>query len=153
MGLAILLICVVLAGVYGYFGFLRPDPEWPSVNTRNRAAAVFLLVIALVAFWSVVADLTAPGRLAEYLPPYPGARASHVPSTGDDSLWWLLYAEDPPEAVVEFYRKEENRPGWAIRTEESALIILARQDLQMTVFAARRGGETTISYRLGPRHP
>lgn len=151
MGIAVFLLCVVLALIFGYFGFLRPDPGWHGVNSRNRVGAVMFVILALISLYSIVAERTAPERLGDYIPPYPGATAVHVSATGEGRIWWLLHTDDPPEAVAAFYREEENRPGWTIQVDESVLLTLKRNDLELEIYATRQHADTVISYRLAGR--
>ncbi len=105
-------------------------------------------------------------KFPSFLPRFPGLRLQHAMSStaaeGSTAIWQFT-SSDPPEAILEFYRREMEAKGFSVTVNTSrqagrvsggvvhATVDDDAQVLQVMVTAAASGSEGTLTFQMKPR--
>ncbi len=145
----LLLLFIGLAALAYYLSFVQP-PRCLSHLSR-RAFPVYLLLIAFT-IWALSRQATDQSRLeALGLIAHPSLEHSiGVPAGPGIDPTWVFHASTPPRAILEFYRNQENREGWSLRSDNSPLmLVLEKEDRRLTIAATEKPGDAaTVSFLL-----
>lgn len=148
--LLLLLLCIGLAVVSFYFGFIRKAPREPEIFPGRTKAGFFVSVVLSVIWMWHIWNLTqmAP-QLSKYVVPYPGAKytVTSYARLVDDDASWLATVDAPPHTVISFYLFPKNVPGWTIAEESDGALVYRKEGAELVIFVTEKGRRgSTIMY-------
>lgn len=148
--LALLAWMIGFDAISFYFGWIKP----PRVLAHYSKASFIVLTFILMPFTAYVlwGQATAVERLeAEGVVPHPSIINSVGISSGTITKGtWMFSADATPAEVMEFYKNENNRPGWVTDTQSPVMIMFRKDGRELVIAADREWSEdpTMIMYKF-----
>ena len=142
--LSILVVCLILITILFYVFIIRRQQDFLARGKAALLIIAFLIVPILgLTLWN---QMLSKGRLAELgFVPYHGLGSSVgvLTGTGDQPMW-LFTISETENAVLDFYKRTENRLGWDLVSENPAMLVFENSDSRLTLHV----GDGTASFML-----
>ena len=149
--IAILMFFIAFAILCYYLGFIRPPDIFDWMAQGCFIFSAFLMIPFLVyALWTQAGE---KDRLQETdIVPHPDIlHVVGLTVSLTETPTWVFAVDSSLESATEFYSDENNRPGWAISSDDPEILMLKRNDETMTISVTNTRGDANIIYMLNSK--
>jgi len=141
---------ILFDAVSFYLSFIRPPLIFAYYARGAFFGHTFMLIpLTIFTLW---AQSSALERLAaEGIAPPPSITRSVGISTGIIIKGtWLFEASAPPNDVMSFNMREENRPGWRLTSQNPVMCIFVKDGRRLIIASNREwpSDPTTVMYKI-----
>jgi hypothetical protein len=146
---SLLVLWVVMALAGYWFGFRSPAEG--VLRTLFQGTFFVCLFILVPVTLSVLRSGTRPDvRLqATGIVPHPALGEMLIePTPRDGTIQWIYVAEAPAREILEFYRWQSNRKGWAVGSDRTVQLVLARDGETLTISADDAAKGSVVNFLL-----
>jgi hypothetical protein len=148
--LALLVLFWVILATAGYwFGFRNPvQGVLGTLFQGTFFVSLFILIpVTLYVLWGE----TRPDiRLqAHNIVPHPSLEELITePNPWERSIHWVFLAKAPARDILDFYRRQSNRKGWAMGSDRTVQLVLTNKGESLTISAEDTAKGSVVSYLL-----
>jgi hypothetical protein len=128
----ILFILVVLSAISYYAGRASPAGLAYQAKAAFIVTTFGLIPIAILMLWL---QLTAADRLVNTtgIVLHPAIVKSELPIAWNQDAYFSFTTKASIDSIYNFYRNEQNRPGWTIVSDSEQMMILKRDDRELVI--------------------
>jgi len=127
--------CLLLAALLAYVIFVRREHLIVSWGRSGLVTLLFMLIpLVVISLWYQAGAETRLEQIG--FTRYPGVVSSSGLAVGlGENPVWVFTVEGDAERALDFYRRAENRRGWALVSEGASLLLFEREGRLLAVSA------------------